>query len=61
DNLSSIALAMGSGNKLHNIEAICGDINEVSKNLNKMYDRIIMNLPGLAYEFLDLAMTLTLE
>ena len=46
-------------NKLHNIEAICGDINEVSKNLNKKYDRIIMNLPGLAYEFLDLAMTLT--
>ena len=45
-------------NKLHNIKSICGDIREVSKNLNKNYDRIIMNLPGLAYDFLDLAMTL---
>ncbi len=38
-------------NKLHNIKSICGDIREVSKNLNKNYDRIIMNLPGLAYDF----------
>lgn len=45
-------------NKLHNITPICGDITEVSKNLNSKFDRIIMNLPGLAYNFLDLAMTL---
>ncbi|WP_299522547.1 class I SAM-dependent methyltransferase family protein [uncultured Methanobrevibacter sp.] len=45
-------------NKLHNIKTICGDINEVSKHLNEKFDRIIMNLPGLAYEFLDLAMKL---
>ena len=45
-------------NKLHNIKAICGDIREVSKNLDEKFDRIIMNLPGLAYDFLDLAMKL---
>ncbi len=45
-------------NKLHNIKAICGDAREVSKNFNEKFDRIIMNLPGLAYDFLDLAMEL---
>lgn len=45
-------------NKLHNIKSICGDINEVSKNLDEKFDRIIMNLPGLAYKFLDLTMKL---
>lgn len=45
-------------NKLHNIKAICGDTREVSKNFNEKFDRIIMNLPGLACEFLDLAMEL---
>ena len=46
-------------NKLKgNITPIIGDINEVSKIFNQKYDRIIMNLPGLAYNFLDLAMNL---
>ena len=40
------------------ITAISGDINEVSKNLNCKFDRIIMNLPGLAYSFLGLAVDL---
>lgn len=42
------------------ITAIEGDINQVaSDNLkNKKFDRIIMNLPGMAFEFLDLAMNL---
>ncbi len=45
-------------NKLKgSINPICGDIIEVSKNdlTNQKFDRIIMNLPGLAYQFLDLA------
>lgn len=46
-------------NKLKGIIiAITGDITEVSKSFNQKYDRIIMNLPGLAYNFLDLAMNL---
>ena len=40
------------------ITPIAGDINEVSAGLNCKFDRIIMNLPGLAYSFLDLAMDL---
>lgn len=47
-------------NKLKgNITPICGDINQVTKDTikNKKYDRIIMNLPGLAYQFLDLAIS----
>lgn len=42
-----------------NITGICGDIKEVSKNKlkNKKYNRIIMNLPGTSYEFLDLAIS----
>ncbi len=44
-------------NKLQGkIKPVCSDINEVS--FNQKFDRIIMNLPGLAYTFLDLAMEL---
>ncbi len=46
-------------NKLKgNIETYCGDIAEVSKSFNCKFNRIIMNLPGLAYSFLDLAVSL---
>ncbi len=46
-------------NKLKgNIKTYCGDIGEVSKSFNCKFDRIIMNLPGLAYTFLDLAVDL---
>ena len=42
------------------ITAICGDTNEVAANelKGKKFDRLIMNLPGLAPEFLDLAVSL---
>ena len=42
------------------ITAICGDTNEVALNelKDKKFDRLIMNLPGLAPEFLDLAVSL---
>ena len=42
------------------ITAICGDTNEVTLNelKDKKFDRLIMNLPGLAPEFLDLAVSL---
>ena len=44
-------------NKLQGkITPICSDINKVS--FNQKFDRIIMNLPGLAYTFLDLAIDL---
>ncbi len=45
-------------NKLKNVEAICGDVGEVSETFKTKFDRIIMNLPGLAYDFLDVAMNL---
>ena len=46
-------------NKLEGrIETYCGDIREVSKSFNLKFDRIIMNLPGLAYTFLDVAVDL---
>ena len=46
-------------NKLKgNIKTQCGDIREVSKTFNMKFDRIIMNLPGLAYTFLDIAVEL---
>lgn len=45
-------------NKVKNVEAICGDAREISKSFKIKYDRIIMNLPGLAYDFLDVAMNL---
>lgn len=43
------------------IIAICGDTKKVAKEQlkDKKYDRLIMNLPGLAPEFLDLAVSLT--
>ena len=37
------------------IQTYCGDVREVSKTFNSKFDRIIMNLPGLAYTFLDVA------
>ena len=45
---------------LAHITAICGDTNEVALNelKGKRFDRLIMNLPGLAPEFLDLAVSL---
>ena len=43
-------------NKLKgNICTYCGDIREVGESFNTKFDRIIMNLPGLAYTFLDVA------
>ena len=40
------------------IQTYCGDVREVSKTFNSKFDRIIMNLPGLAYTFLDFAVDL---
>ena len=40
------------------IKPYCGDVREVSKSFNCKFDRIIMNLPGLAYTFLDVAVDL---
>ena len=40
------------------IQTYCGDVREVSKTFNSKFDRIIMNLPGLAYTFLDVAVDL---
>ena len=40
------------------IKTYCGDVREVSKAFNLKFDRIIMNLPGLAYTFLDVAVNL---
>ena len=45
-------------NKLKNITAICGDAREISTSFKTKFDRIIMNLPGLAYQFLDVAINL---
>ena len=46
-------------NKLKgNIRSYCGDVAEVSTEFKCKFDRIIMNLPGLAYTFLDLAVDL---
>ena len=46
-------------NKLKgNIESYCGDVREVSKGFKSKFNRIIMNLPGLAYSFLDVALDL---
>ena len=46
-------------NKLKgSIESYCGDVREVAKSFNHKFDRIIMNLPGLAYTFLDVAVDL---
>ena len=40
------------------IKPYCGDVREVAKSFNCKFDRIIMNLPGLAYTFLDVAVDL---
>ena len=40
------------------ITSYCGDIGEVSHAFKLKFDRIIMNLPGLAYTFLDVAVNL---
>ena len=45
-------------NKVKNVDAICGDAREISKSFKNKFDRIIMNLPGLAYDFLDVAIQL---
>ena len=46
-------------NKLQgSIKTYVGDIAEVSKEFKCKFDRIIMNLPGLAYTFLDIAVDL---
>lgn len=43
------------------IKPCCGDVREVAKSFNCTFDRIIMNLPGLAYTFLDVAVDLINE
>ena len=49
-------------NKLKgSIKTYCGDVREVSESFNSKFDRIIMNLPGLAYTFLDVAFDLIEE
>ena len=49
-------------NKLKgSIETYTGDIAIVSNAFKTKFDRIIMNLPGLAYTFLDLAVDLIEE
>ena len=49
-------------NKLKgNIKTYTGDIAVVSNAFKTKFDRIIMNLPGLAYTFLDLAVDLIEE
>lgn len=40
------------------ITPYCGDVREVSQSFNWKFDRIIMNLPSLAYTFLDVAFDL---
>ena len=45
-------------NKVENTDAICADAREISTSFKSKFDRIIMNLPGLAYDFLDVAMNL---
>ena len=45
-------------NKVKNISAICGDARAISTSFKTKFNRIIMNLPGLAYDFLDVAMNL---
>lgn len=49
-------------NKLKgSITTFTGDVREVSKSFKSKFDRIIMNLPGLAYTFLDVAVDLIKE
>lgn len=51
-------------NKLKgNITPICGDINEIGENQlkNMKFNRILMNLPGTAYKFLNTAFKLVAD
>jgi tRNA (guanine37-N1)-methyltransferase len=48
-------------NRLSNVEVIYGDIREVAPKLKNIADRIIMNLPHLAHEFLAEAMQIARE
>ncbi|MEM2924835.1 MAG: class I SAM-dependent methyltransferase family protein [Methanocellales archaeon] len=48
-------------NKLNNVEVILGDIREVAPKLRGTADRIIMNLPHSAHEFLGEAMQIAKE
>ena len=41
-----------------NIISYSGDVREISHTFKLKFDRIIMNLPGLAYSFLDVAVNL---
>ena len=46
-------------NKLKgSVKSYRGDVRKVSESFNFKFDRIIMNLPGLAYTFLDVAFNL---
>jgi tRNA (guanine37-N1)-methyltransferase len=46
-------------NKLKgSIKTYCGDVREVSEGFKTKFDRIIMNLSGLAYTFLDVSVDL---
>jgi len=45
-------------NKFKKTKLICGDVHEVSRKLDVKYDRIIMNLPKTAHEFLGDAVRL---
>ncbi len=40
------------------VEAIRGDVDEVCRNLDEEYDRVLMPLPKGAYRFLDIAISL---
>ena len=45
-------------NSVHNIKIICGDVRDVASDMCNTADHIIMNLPHLAQEFLDFALTI---
>ena len=46
-------------NKLKgSIKTYCGDVRKVTETFKTKFDRIIMNLPGLAYTFLDVSVNL---
>ncbi len=46
-------------NKLQNVQLICNSAQNASSILTNTFDRIIMNLPKTAYEFLDEALKLS--
>jgi len=45
-------------NAINNMKIICGDVQDISKDLHCTADHIIMNLPHSAHEFLDVALTI---